>query len=71
MPGPETFGFLNSEKLCAFAALREITLNLDEWIGGRVVRFRSRRGVKNASRKGAKPQRKRGMFGGCSGIVIS
>ena len=65
-------GFLNSEKLCAFAALREITLNLDEWIGGRVVRFRSRRGVKNASRKAgsaelaerAKPQRKRGCLAG-------
>jgi hypothetical protein len=27
MPGPEAFGFLNSEKLCAFAPLREKTLS--------------------------------------------
>ena len=26
-------GFYNSEKLCAFASLREKTLNRDEWIG--------------------------------------
>ena len=31
MHGPEAFGFLNSEKLCVFAPLREITLNWDEW----------------------------------------
>ena len=30
---PNESGFFDSEKLCAFAPLREKTLNQDEWIG--------------------------------------
>ena len=53
---------LDSEKLCAFAPLREKTLSLDEWIGSEQAACEGAGGVKIASRKGAKAQRKIGIL---------
>jgi hypothetical protein len=53
---------LDSETLCAFAPLREKTLRLDEWIGSEQAACEGAGGVKIASRKGAKAQRKIGIW---------
>ena len=69
MHGPEAFGFLNSEKLCAFAALREITLNWDEWNWQQGQWLSQGPGYEECLAQRRKDAKEEGMFWGMFGGV--